>query len=889
MAAVVPIVTGVVLWFVTGSILALCFAAMGPLMLVASLVDSARTRRRDRRQGEAQAERDWVAAEAELAHRHGEERDALWLHRPDAASCLTHPPLRGVQPPDATTPVVVGSGTTPSDVRCVGGDDPRGRRFRELCAVVADAPVVVPLGGGICLRGARPLTVAVARALVAQLCLRFGASQLSVVGGDLAAHGVSALPHAVRARRGGFLLGIGTAGGSRVNADAMIWLAAVDGEVPDGITTVIDVLEPGCATLRTARGRTTLAVECLSHAQAEEVARELAHRDDDADGLPDSLLLRDLTQPLVGEGLAAVIGRGEDGDLLVDIVTDGPHAVVTGTTGTGKSELLVSWVAAIAAENGPERVTFVLADFKGGTAFEPLRELRQVAAIITDLDEDGARRGVTSLTAELRHREAVLAEAGVRDVRDVALPRLVIVVDEFAALLAEHPDLGAVFTDVAARGRALGMHLILGTQRAAGVVRDGLAANCPLRISLRVADAADSRFMIGTDAASALPGGPASRGLALVRRPADHDPVPTRIALTDTADLRSIAGRWASAAPPRSPWLPALPACIPLADLIDADDTLSKAVVLGVADVPERQSQPLELLRCGQDRGLVVLGARGSGRSTTLRAVAAQRSDACWVPTDPEAAWDLLHGWAVGAEHPPAVVLCDDLDALLASLPSDYGQSFLQLWEQVLRAAPGTLFALTATRAVGPLSRVFDLLPRRALLRMPTRVEHLAAGGEAAGFVRDRPPGRAVTGDREVQIAWVDEDAVPAPIGRAHAVWVPTRAFTAVVTAGAGAVVTRLRPAHPDCDVVAVGEEPTTGGRSVIAVGDAETWQRNWASWQSIRSSGEVLIRAEQPAELRQLAGVRELPPYARPHAGRAWSVIGAGSPRRVVLAELLP
>src|SRR5690606_25871109 len=115
------------------------------------------------------------------------------------------------------------------------------------------------------------------------------------------------------------------------------------------------------------------------------------------------------------------------------------------------------------------------------------------------LDGDGARRGVTSLRAEMRHREEVLARAGAREIGDPALrlARLVIVVDEFAALLAEHPELGDVFIDIAARGRALGMHLVLGTQRAAGVVREALAANCPLRLSLRVADAADSRAVVG--------------------------------------------------------------------------------------------------------------------------------------------------------------------------------------------------------------------------------------------------------------------------------------------------------------------------------------------------------------------------------------------------------
>jgi S-DNA-T family DNA segregation ATPase FtsK/SpoIIIE len=887
MAAVVPIAAGVVLWLVSGSMLALCFAALGPVMIVASLVDSARTRRRERRQAQTQAEREWASAEAELARRHRAEREALWRRSPDTAACLAQPPLRDARPPDATTSVVIGAGGTVSDIRCSGGDDSRGRSFRERCGVVDVAPIVVPMGGGICLRGARPLTDAVVRALVLQMCLRFGAAQLSVVGANLGDYGLDALPHVLRARNGGFKMGIGSLTGGRVDADAMIWQTTTGSEVPEGITTVIDIVEPCQAVLRTPTSTSELAVECISFEQASAMARELVHRGDDADALPEGVFLRELEQPRADDGLSATIGRGEHGDVTVDIVGDGPHAIVTGTTGTGKSELLVSWVTAIAATNGPDRVTFVLADFKGGTAFEPLRALRQVAAVITDLDEGGARRGVSSLTAELRRREGVLASAGVRDVREVSMPRLIIVVDEFAALLAEHPDLGAVFTDVAARGRALGMHLILGTQRAAGVVRDALAANCPLRISLRVGDAADSRFMIGTDGASALPGDAGGRGIALLRRPSDHEPVVLRVALTDAADLRTVGMRWAAETPPRSPWLPALPGCIPIAEILGEQVLEPDTIALGRADDPRHQSQPPEVLRCGHDRGLAVLGAPGSGRTAALRAVSAQRPDAFWMPSEAEQAGDLLDAWADGSQHPPSVVLCDDVDALLSGLPPEYGQQFIQRWEQILRACPGTTFILTAARANGALGRVLDLLPRRALLRMPTRLEHLAAGGEAAGYMRDRVPGRARIGDREVQLAWVAEDALKRSTRAPAAAWRPSCAITAVVTAGADAIVDQMREARPDCEVILAGAEPVSPGRPCIVVADAEMWQRNWSSWQRIRAAGEVLIRAERPADLRQLVGARELPPYARPHAGRAWSVIGAGSPRRVVLAEL--
>ncbi|QNA92403.1 FtsK/SpoIIIE domain-containing protein [Microbacterium sp. Se63.02b] len=682
---------------------------------------------------------------------------------------------------------------------------------------------------------------------------------------------------------------------ARTEADAVIWLAPADAEVPEGVTTVIDIIEPCRARLRTLHDATEIAVECLSFAQTGAIVEDLAVSEDAADVLPDAVSLDELEQPDPRSGLSAAIGRSARGQVVLDIVEDGPHAIVTGTTGTGKSELLVSWVTAIAARNGPDRVVFVLADFKGGTTFEPLRGLRQVAAVITDLDEEGARRGVSSLTAELRRRESVLTAAGARDVGEVDMPRLVIVVDEFAALLSEHPDLGAVFTDVAARGRALGMHLILGTQRAAGVVRDALAANCPLRISLRVGDPSDSRLMIGSEAASALPGGADSRGLALVRRPVDTEPVAMRVALTGAADLRTAEQRWATEAPPRSPWLAALPACVPLTDLVVSDAAGAETLVLGRSDDPAHQAQPAVTLRCGEERGVLFLGMPGSGRTAALRALAAQRADARWVPRDPEEAWDLTVGWATGSRRAPSLVLSDDMDALISRLPPEYAQQFAQYWEMLLRNGEGTTFAVTAARASGTLGRVLDLIPQRALLRMPTRVDHLAAGGDASSFVHDRVPGRARIGDREVQVAWVpeDPDGSDGPDSRDEeataAAWTPSYAVTGVVTAGARSVAARLRKAHPSFEVIVAGTEAVEPERPCLVVGDGETWQRNWSSWQRIRADGEIVIRAEQSVDLRQLAGVRELPPYARPHAGRAWAIVGAGSPRRVIIPELMP
>lgn len=197
------------------------------------------------------------------------------------------------------------------------------------------------------------------------------------------------------------------------------------------------------------------------------------------------------------------------------------------------------------------------------------------------------------------------------------------------------------------------------------------------------------------------------------------------------------------------------------------------------------------------------------------------------------------------------------------------------------------MFVLTAARSAGQLGRVLDLVPKRAVLRMPNRIEHLAAGGEASTFLRARVPGRATVGEREVQLAWTEYVAPRAERSVAASMWAPRAAMTALVSPGAPAVAERLQRSHPECEVLLAGAASPAGDVPRILVADAETWQRDWSSWQRIRAEGEVLIRAEHPADLRQLVGVRTLPPFARLHEGRAWSVRGSLPPERVVLPEL--
>jgi DNA segregation ATPase FtsK/SpoIIIE, S-DNA-T family len=909
LAAGMPVIAGVVLWLITGSLFSLCFAALGPLMMVASLVDSARGRRKEQRRIADEEERSWASVEEQLSSLHAEERRRRWDQHPDTATCSLNPPLRGTEAVDPATAVVIGAGVVASSIRTTGGEGERARDVQERARVLESAPISRPLGAGICVRGPHPLAIAIARALVLQLCLRFSPGQLRLVGGfpdgDFAG-----LPHASSVRRG-FRLGVASASTREIDADATIWLARPGEEVPDGILSVLDVQEPGETALRTPEGTVTIAAEGVSRQQFEEIASRRVAADDETETLPDAVEFAQLVQQPAVSGLRAVIGRGAGADGEVDIVEDGPHAIVTGTTGTGKSELLVTWVTAIAAAHGPERVNFVLADFKGGTAFEPLRELAQVTAVMTDLDEAGATRGVQSLRAELRRREAVLATAGVRDIADVEIPRLLIVVDEFAALLQDHPDLGAVFTDIAARGRALGMHLILGTQRASGVVRDSLAANCPLRLSLRVSDPSDSRAMIGSAAAAEIPGGAGARGLCLVRRPQDDDAEPVRVALTREDDLSVIVQRWAHVPRPESPWLPPLAETIPLPE--DANRSGGSEIVWGIADIPESQAQPRLRFRAGQERGVAVIGAPGSGRTSALRALAAQAPQALWIPGDAEQMWDMVESLVEGRMRMPSLVLCDDLDAQVADLPPEYAQTLVQRWEQILRGATASSVVISATRSSGAVGRVLDALPRRALLRTGSRVDHVAAGGESATFDERRPPGRARLDGHDVQLFWTAEGVVRddgAELRGGPVLWEPSTGLHAVVTAGAASLVAAVQSAYPSARVSTIGAAVADGSSAgagagpgaapggalwpggeyapVILLGDADAWQREWSLWQRVRSEGEVLIRAERPADLRQLVGYRELPPFARLHAGRVWALRGAETPRRLVMPALV-
>ena len=440
-----------------------------------------------------------------------------------------------------------------------------------------------------------------------------------------------------------------------------------------------------------ADGRLDLPVPDLCRATAMELAG-LVDATPDASGgaIPAQAALvaqwRDVrgADPLTAEAVAqqwrshprttrAPLGVTGSGPLEIDLATDGPHILLAGTTGAGKSELLQTLVASLALGNRPDELVFVLVDYKGGAAFKDCARLPHTVGLVTDLDAHLTARALTSLDAEVRRRERVLAAAGAKDLEDYQrlpgrspLPRLALVIDEFRVLAQEMPDFIAGLVRIAAVGRSLGIHLVLATQRPGGVVSPDIRANVNLRISLRVRDESDSQDVIGSREAARIGADRPGRGLLRVGGGAPVEFQTARVGGCSTAEDRSVrivpiddaTGQPASRAPvatddpdttdlaaivqavqvatagvgaqvPPSPWLPPLATRLDCAALEAAERSVlgraaTDAIAFARADLPGEQRaatlgwQPLE------DGQLSIVGGPRSGRTTCVATIAVQ-------------------------------------------------------------------------------------------------------------------------------------------------------------------------------------------------------------------------------------------------------------------------
>ncbi len=591
-----------------------------------------------------------------------------------------------------------------------------------------------------------------------------------------------------------------------------IWLSETQRALPGacGATVVASGSEESSWVGFSADGSrvTNVTTEGVTVAEAEAVARWMAPVVDisarpsrDVD-LADAVSLVDvlgdpslLERPELvtarwaqSQSLRAVIGALPEAPLSLDLRSDGPHALVAGTTGAGKSELLQTLVASLALTHSPERITFLLVDYKGGAAFKDCVRLPHTVGFVTDLNTHLVRRALVSLEAELHRRERILAAHGAKDLPDLEAkapsqtpPSLLIVVDEFASLAREVPEFVEGVVNVSQRGRSLGLHLVLATQRPAGVVTENIRANTNLRIALRVAGENDSLDVIGIRDAAVIDRGKPGRAIAkvgprellqfqtgYVGGRTTHDmvpPVELGVAgfegveweakdevvrdegeMTGPTDLERIvdvtvaATRSLGLADPHRPWLDPLP------DLLDLEELPASSsaaeVVIARSDLPSKQRQEAAAIRFASDGSLLVYGASRSGKTVLLRTIAAS------LALQPEPSW--IYAIDAGRGLTPievlpgvgAVVPVDDHERVVRLLKM-LEQMVADRRRHLAEVGVGDLSELRETRPDDVQPRVFLLVDGFTMFRdafekvdrgqSADRLARIIADGRAAG------------------------------------------------------------------------------------------------------------------------------------------------------------
>ncbi|GER24009.1 hypothetical protein NCCP1664_25040 [Zafaria cholistanensis] len=549
LGAVLPLLIGAALVAATGSWLFLAFGAVGLATGGLPAAAELRARHRFRKRIRAAAEQDRARLES-LAPALG----TLVLGLSEAAGPPARNPERNPASGAGSLPLRVGRGEATANVSVAAGPAPPPVRLMAC-------PVLVALRAGsvVAVTGAPAAAAAALRALVFRAAVAVhDAGWLLLLAGPASAFPASLRrhPQVARVRSPGDLARLphgDTPAIVVLAGSSPQWLGpcqAAAGEQriallcldPAGTLPAQWRISPDGGWLEERREpqmpeRRRVEVDGMSFRTMDEACRataaggqeEVLPRVDPASRHlpgPRKVAWQDAATGVPGtasavSSLVAHLGwrEGEPG-LQLDLVTDGPHLLVAGTTGSGKSELLKALLLELARSYPPTEVGFLLADFKGGSAFSAFRALPHTQALITDLDAETARRTLESLRAELVRRERLLREWGAADYaayrgipgprvpggpHPPVLPRLVAVVDEFRVLADDMPEALADLARLAAVGRSLGVHLVLATQRPQGCVPPDLRANLNTVVCLRVLAPTDSVDLLGTAAAAEIP------------------------------------------------------------------------------------------------------------------------------------------------------------------------------------------------------------------------------------------------------------------------------------------------------------------------------------------------------------------------------------------------
>lgn len=431
-------------------------------------------------------------------------------------------------------------------------------------------------------------------------------------------------------------------------ASRLVWVTAL-GDIPDECQAMI-IHRSGLMAQLHSPGELPqdVQLDSLSHAEAMRLPPERLGVGGVVSAPPDLSRLNQLWVALAPQGP------------FFDLLSEGPHTIVWGATGSGKSVSVVTLVGSLANHYSPERVVCVLVDFKGGAGLAPLQSLPHTVGWVTDLAPETSSRALRGLRAEVTRRERILEAAQRADWVDLEPldhgPRLVVVVDEVAWLLANHPLWAEAITDIAARGRSLGVHLVLSTQRLSGVISRAMMANIAFRVCGRVTDEAELR--------EGMPEATASVHSAL------RHARPGQVVVSGATSSPQIcavepARQLAHDAPPSAwkVWGEALPSLIPWSDATGSAPTWAWRECLETHSVV-----PVPVF----SGSVAVVGNDLSGRTSAANAIAASRPGAALTPHDGASLWTCLEELS-GMD---SALVVDDIDALLRSCGAE-GEAFL--------------------------------------------------------------------------------------------------------------------------------------------------------------------------------------------------------------------
>ena len=492
---------------------------------------------------------------------------------------------------------------------------------------------------------------------------------------------------------------------------SLIFVEDVMSSLSENIQTVINIKDRNTGQLVMEEGVLKETDFRLDHFPAdydkERIARTLAplnHLQNLKSSIPDSVTFMEMYGAETFEdlqvssrwkknapykSLAVPIGlRGKDDIVQLNLheKAHGPHGLIAGTTGSGKSETIQSYILSLAVNFHPHDVAFLLIDYKGGGMANLFKNLPHLLGTITNLDGAQSMRALASINAEIHRRERLFGEFEVNHINQYQkkfkngeatepLPHLFLISDEFAELKVNQPDFIKELVSIARVGRSLGVHLILATQKPSGVVDDQIWSNSRFKIALKVADRSDSNEMLHTpDAAEITQTGRAylqvgnNEVYELFQSAwsgADYQPDKDDMGIEDhTIYLINDLGQYEilnedlsgledvdeikevpteldaivqnikllseeqNIPPVPQPWLPPLKERIALEELEEVQPAVAWAqekplsVLLGMADIPQAQKQEAVSINLSKDGHILLYGSPGTGKTTFLQTAA---------------------------------------------------------------------------------------------------------------------------------------------------------------------------------------------------------------------------------------------------------------------------